>query len=123
MTAPQRIAGLRRFLLAIPVALAIAPTPAAIAAGDGAVGHSYGPGPCHCAWCRLPYCTDSCLYGYQDYAFGRGPLINLGSGSLQPGFRGYGVLGSPGYGQGLAPATRIDRLPPFYRWKHGRRHP
>ncbi len=57
-----------------------------------------------CGWYRhpRPYDTGSCLYGYQDYVYGRGPLIDLGSGTLDPGFRGFGVFGSPGYGQGCA---------------------
>ncbi len=117
MTVPPRSARLRRCLLALAVLVIASPT----LADGGLGGHTYGPEPCHCAWCRLPYCTDNCLYGYQDFAYGRGPLIQLGAGNLQPGFRGYGVFGSPGYGQGLAPATRIDLLPPFYRWKHQRR--
>ena len=75
-----------------------------------------GPGVCKKAWyggscptCYArPYATSSCLYGYQDYVYGRGPLIDLGSAALEPGFRGYGVFGSPGYGVGLRPSSVID---------------
>jgi hypothetical protein len=55
-----------------------------------------------------PYKTQSHVYGYQDYAVGRGPLITLGSRALSPGFRGYGLFCSPGYGLGLRPTSRVD---------------
>mgnify|MGYP000940188244 CR=1 FL=1 len=55
------------------------------------------------------YRTNSCLYGYQDHVYGRGPVIDLGSATLQPGFRGYGVLGNVGYGLGMWPQSRLDR--------------
>lgn len=74
-----------------------------------------GPGVCKkgwygkCATCYArPYNSSNCLYGYQDYVYGRGPLINLGGASLEPGFRGYGVFHSPGYGLGLRPSSMID---------------
>lgn len=60
----------------------------------------------------IPYRTDSGLYGYQDYVYGRGPVLNLGSAALQPGFRGYGVLGRHGYGLGMRPTSAIDQPPP-----------
>jgi hypothetical protein len=56
----------------------------------------------------LPYKDDSYLYGYFDYCPGRGPLITLGDGTLQQGFRGYGMFGSPGYGRGMQPTSYID---------------
>jgi hypothetical protein len=55
-----------------------------------------------------PYRDTSLLYGYYDHALGRGPVVTLGSRTLHPGFRGYGLLGSPGYGIGLRPTTSID---------------
>jgi hypothetical protein len=59
--------------------------------------------------CPLKYHTSSCLYGYLDYGYGRGPLVDLGRATLRPGFRGYGPLNSIGYGLGLGPTSRIDR--------------
>ena len=44
---------------------------------------------------------------------------NLGGAALQPGFRGYGMLGSPGYGLGMYPSTWIDQRP---AWWHGHGH-
>jgi hypothetical protein len=55
-----------------------------------------------------PYKSTSLLYGYQDFVYGRGPLVDLGSRTLLPGFRGYGLLCSPGYGAGLRPTSAID---------------
>jgi hypothetical protein len=55
-----------------------------------------------------PYHDDNFLYGYFDHVYGRGPLIRLGDGTLLPGFRGYGMFGSPGYGRGLRPTSLID---------------
>jgi hypothetical protein len=55
-----------------------------------------------------PYRDTKLLYGYYDHVVGRGPLITLGSRNLLPGFRGYGLLGSPGYGIGLRPTSAID---------------
>jgi hypothetical protein len=64
---------------------------------------------CGCKICYArPYQTSSCLYGYVDYAYKRGPIIDLGAATLQPGFRGYGPFGSPGYGLGSYPTSRID---------------
>ncbi|MEW4568911.1 hypothetical protein AB1L88_13685 [Tautonia sp. JC769] len=74
---------------------------------EGLAGRAYGKG----AWYALPYHTKSSVYGYRDHAYGRGPLINLGGAALQPGFRGYGVLGSPGYGLGMYPSTWTDQRP------------
>jgi hypothetical protein len=68
-------------------------------------GYSHGHG-CYCH--PFPYNTGSCLYGYPDYVRGRGPLVDLGAASLDQGFRGYGVFGSPGYGLGLEPHSMID---------------
>ena len=56
----------------------------------------------------LPYRDDSYNYGYYDFCPGRGPLITLGDGNLQQGFRGYGMFGSPGYGRGMQPTSYID---------------
>ncbi len=58
----------------------------------------------------LGYRDDSYIYGYYDYCPGRGPLITLGDGNLQQGFRGYGMFGSPGYGRGMQPTSYIDLL-------------
>jgi hypothetical protein len=55
-----------------------------------------------------PYHEDNFLYGYFDHVYGRGPAITLGDGTLLPGFRGYGLFGSPGYGRGLRPTSFID---------------
>ncbi|WP_169979072.1 hypothetical protein [Tautonia rosea] len=74
---------------------------------EGLAGQGYGKG----AWYAWPYHTKSSVYGYRDFAYGRGPLINLGGAALQPGFRGYGVLGSPGYGLGMYPSTWVDQRP------------
>jgi hypothetical protein len=57
----------------------------------------------------LPYRDDGLIYGYFDFCPGRGPVVTLGDGTLQPGFRGYGMFGSPGYGRGLTPTSAIDR--------------
>jgi hypothetical protein len=54
------------------------------------------------------YKTQNWIYGYYDYAYGRGPVITLGSRALIPGFRGFGLLGSPGYGAGQKPVSRVD---------------
>lgn len=74
---------------------------------EGLAGLGYGHGP----WYAWPYRTKSALYGYPDYAYGRGPVMNLGGASLQPGFRGYGMFGSPGYGLGMYPSTWTDQRP------------
>ena len=74
---------------------------------EGLAGRGYGHGSVY-AW---PYHTKSHLYAYPDFAYGRGPLINLGGAALQPGFRGYGVVGSPGYGLGMYPSTWNDQRP------------
>ncbi|WP_158633674.1 hypothetical protein [Tautonia sociabilis] len=77
-------------------------------------GLGYGHGPRY----ALTYHTKSQLYGYPDFAYGRGPLINLGGASLQPGFRGYGVFGPVGYGVGMYPSTWTDQRPGlFHRLK------
>ncbi|AGA30585.1 hypothetical protein [Singulisphaera acidiphila] len=55
-----------------------------------------------------PYRDTNLLYGYYDQALGHGPVITLGSRTLMPGFRGYGLLGSPGYGIGVRPTSAID---------------
>jgi hypothetical protein len=55
-----------------------------------------------------PYKDASLIYGYYDYVDGRGPRITLGSRNLQPGFRGFGLLFSPGYGAGNWPTSAID---------------
>jgi hypothetical protein len=55
-----------------------------------------------------PYKDASLLYGYYDYVDGRGPRVTLGSRNLQPGFRGFGLLFSPGYGAGNWPTSSID---------------
>jgi hypothetical protein len=43
----------------------------------------------------------------------RRPLVSMGGvlagAALAPGFRGYGVLGDPGYGLGTFPNSRVDR--------------
>ena len=57
---------------------------------------------------ELPYRDQNWIYGYYDYAHGRGPLITLGSKALTPGFRGYGLWGSPGYGAGQRPVSFVD---------------
>jgi hypothetical protein len=54
------------------------------------------------------YKTQNWIYGYYDYAYGRGPVITLGSRAMVPGFRGFGLLGSPGYGAGQKPVSRVD---------------
>ena len=82
---------------------------------EGLSGLGYG----HGAWYAWPYRTKSALYGYPDFAYGRGPLINLGGASLQPGFRGYGMFGSPGYGLGMYPSTWTDQRPVLL---HGHGH-
>ena len=66
--------------------------------------HWSGP----CSGFVLPYRTRSWLYGYPDFAYGRGPVNDLGRATLYPGFRGYGVIGSPGYGLGMGPTSLID---------------
>jgi hypothetical protein len=55
-----------------------------------------------------PYHDTNLLYGYYDHIIGRGPVITTGSRTLHPGFRGYGLLASPGYGIGLRPTSAID---------------
>jgi hypothetical protein len=57
---------------------------------------------------ELPYRDQNWIYGYYDYAYGRGPLVTLGSKALVPGFRGYGIWGSPGYGAGQRPVSFVD---------------
>lgn len=109
--------GVVRHLAAVVAALF---APALVEAGHDGVRGPDGQPPCACLGCRQGYSSDSCLYGYQDHAFGRGPLIELGSGNLQPSFRGYGVFGSPGFGPGLRPATRIDLRPNRHPWSYGR---
>lgn len=74
---------------------------------EGLAGRAYGKG----AWYAKPDHTKSSVSGYQVFAYGRGPLINLGGAALQPGFRGYGMLGSPGYGLGMYPSTWTDQRP------------
>jgi hypothetical protein len=117
---------IRGALLVLAITIAIAFPSRAIAfeshhpVGYGAIGYpppgTVGRCPCGALGCSaFPYCTSSSLYGYQDHAYGRGPLINLGGAALQPGFRGYGMFGSPGYGLGLYPSTWIDQRAP---WKH-----
>jgi hypothetical protein len=59
-------------------------------------------------WLETPYHDQNLIYGYYDYAYGRGPLLTLGDRALTPGFRGYGLLGTPGYGPGLRPTSRVD---------------
>lgn len=59
-------------------------------------------------WLDTPYHDKNLLYGYYDYGWGRGPLITLGSQALVPGFRGYGLLGTPGYGAGQRPISEVD---------------
>lgn len=55
-----------------------------------------------------PYRDTGLIYGYYDYRLGRGPVLTLGSRTLLPGFRGYGLLVSPGYGPGLRPTSMLD---------------
>jgi hypothetical protein len=59
-------------------------------------------------WFETPYHDQNWIYGYYDYAWGRGPLVTLGTRALVPGFRGYGLLGSPGYGAGQRPVSAND---------------
>ena len=73
---------------------------------DGPDRRLHWSGPC--SGLVLPYRTRSWLYGYPDYAYGRGPVNDLGRATLYPGFRGYGVIGSPGYGLGMGPTSSID---------------
>ncbi len=102
-------------LVVASIALAVGPertwaqAPAAkpSCGGAGVCKKSWYGGYCPTCYAH-PYHTSSCLYGYQDYVYGRGPLINLGGSALEPGFRGYGVIGSPGYGLGLRPSSVID---------------
>jgi hypothetical protein len=77
--------------------------------------HGKKCGVCKACFAR-PYHSCSFLYGYQDYVYRRGPVIDLGSVSLQPGFRGYGVFGSFGYGHGLRPTSAIDRSTNAHAW-------
>jgi hypothetical protein len=84
---------------------------------EGLAGQGYG----HGAWYAWPYHSKSALYGYSDFAYGRGPIINLGSSALQPGFRGYGVFGSPGYGLGMYPSTWTDQRPSIFGHHSGYR--
>lgn len=92
--------------------------------GGGGLLAAFRPDPCLCHAFQRPYSTSSCLYGYPDHVYGRGPVVDLGASALTPGFRGYGPLGSPGYGVGLMPTTRIDRLgaakPRFFDFGRGR---
>jgi hypothetical protein len=60
-------------------------------------------------WVELPYHDQNWIYGYYDYAWARGPVITLGTRALVPGFRGYGLWGSPGYGVGQRPVSAVDR--------------
>lgn len=105
------VVNLRRWSAVILLALILV-GPAAARAGDHARA-AYGPdgrlqwsGPL--SGLVAPYRTRSYLYGYPDFAYGRGPQFDLGRATLFPGFRGYGVLGSPGYGLGLGPTSNID---------------
>ena len=79
---------------------------------DGAAGPSapgaQGLGPYFVDHLYPAYYSSSCLYGYFDHVYGRGPVIDLGSATLAPGFRGYGPFGSIGYGLGLRPTSLID---------------
>lgn len=123
----MRVAPGRGPLLLVVLLLGVAVSPVAAghqAPGPEAIG--YGPaGLIHAghgwpACGAFPYCTSSGLYGYPDYAYGRGPLINLGGAALQGGFRGYGMFGSPGYGLGLRPSTWIDlRSAPWHGLRDG----
>ena len=69
----------------------------------------------------LPYRTRSSLYGYRDFAYGRGPLNDLGRGT-STGFRGYGVLGQPGIRSGDGPdlAHRLVRQTAALSLAHAR---
>lgn len=79
---------------------------------DGLYSASPQPYPFLCQCFQSPYSSSSCLYGYLDHVYGRGPVIDLGSAALSPGLRGYGPFGSPGYGLGTIPTSRIDRRKP-----------
>jgi hypothetical protein len=106
----MRAVNVRRWPRIAVVLLALNPVVSApVRAGDR-VPPTNGPyhlsGPC--SGLVLPYRTRSWYYGYQDFAYGRGPLNDLGRATLYPGFRGYGVIGSPGYGLGMGPTSFID---------------
>lgn len=101
------------FLTAALAGLVLSGATASARAGEGgthaASSESY---PFLCKCLQSPYSSGNCLYGYLDHVYGRGPVIDLGSASLSPGFRGYGPFGSPGYGLGTMPTSRIDRERP-----------
>jgi hypothetical protein len=78
--------------------------------------HYHGERPLGYLFVR-PYYDDNFLYGYFDHIYGRGPVLTLGNRTLLPGFRGYGMFGSPGYGAGLRPTSVIDLS--RYRWRGG----
>jgi hypothetical protein len=59
-------------------------------------------------WIEPPYHDQNWIYGYYDYAWARGPVVTLGTRAMSPGFRGYGLLGSPGYGAGMRPVSEVD---------------
>jgi hypothetical protein len=109
------VVNLRPWAWTAVVVLALNPTVSPPARAGDDVHPADGPdrqlqwsGPCSSF--VLPYRTRSWLYGYSDYAYGRGPLNDLGRATLYPGFRGYGVCGSPGYGLGMGPTSQIDSL-------------
>jgi hypothetical protein len=74
----------------------------------GAHAACVGAAKAAAGWLEPPYHDWNGLYGYQDYAWGRGPVIPLGDRAMNPGFRGYGLLGSPGYGAGIRPTSAVD---------------
>jgi hypothetical protein len=127
----MRVVNLRPWALTAVVLLALNSAVSAPArAGDdvdgarGADGRLHWSGP-HSGFV-LPYRTRSSVYGYADYAYGRGPLNDLGRATLYPGFRGYGVCASPGYGLGMGPTSLIDSfgkpqpcLWPIHRYRFG----
>jgi hypothetical protein len=127
----MRVVSFRPWVWTAAVLLALNPAVSAPArAGDdaqpaeGTDGHLHWSRP----WCGLvlPYRTRSWIYGYSDFAYGRGPQNDLGRATLYPGFRGYGMLGSPGYGLGMGPTSHIDSvgkpqpcLWPTHRYRFG----
>jgi hypothetical protein len=127
----MHVVNLRPWALTAVVLLALNPdvsSPARagddVHSADGPDRHHHWSGPC--SGFVLPYRTRSWLYGYPDFAYGRGPLNDLGRSTLYPGFRGYGVLGSPGWGLGLGPTSSIDSigkpqpwLGPIHRYRFG----
>jgi hypothetical protein len=127
----MNVVNLRPWAMTAVVLVALNPAVSALArAGDdvhpaqGADGQLQWSGPC--PGLVLPYRTRSWLYGYADFAYGRGPLNDLGRATLYPGFRGYGVCGSPGYGLGMGPTSLIDSLGkpqpwlwPIHRYRFG----